>query len=74
MTNVFKKTGIAAAVAGALMAVSGGVYAQAYRSFTENSIILAAPDDVMLVPYVICDPAATGGHINSLLGFKIFLA
>lgn len=68
MTNVFKKTGIAAAVAGALMAVSGGVQAQAYRSLVENSIILSAPDDVMVVPHVVCDPAATGGQINTLVG------
>lgn len=68
MTNVFKKTGIAAAVAGALMAVSGGVQAQAYRSLSENEIILSAPDDVMIVPHVICDPAATGGQINTLVG------
>ncbi len=70
MTNVFKKTGIAAAVAGALMAVSGGVQAQAYRSFTENSIILAAPDDVMLVPHVICNSGATGGQVNTLVGIN----
>ena len=68
MTNVFKKTGIAAAVAGALMAVSGGAQAQAYESLVGNEITLAAPDDVMLVPYVICDPAATGGQINTLVG------
>jgi len=68
MTNVFKKTGIAAAVAGALMAVSGGVYAQAYLSLEGNEIALAAPDDVMLVPHVVCDPAATGGQVNTLVG------
>lgn len=68
MTNVFKKTGIAAAVAGALMAVSGGAQAQAFTSLLENEIILSAPDDVLLVPHVICDPAATGGQINTLVG------
>ncbi|MFO7642540.1 MAG: hypothetical protein R6X17_15120, partial [Candidatus Competibacteraceae bacterium] len=68
MMHEFKKTGVAAAVAGALLAVSGG--AQAVTPFSQNEVILSAPDDVMLVPHVICDRNAEGGQINTLVGIK----
>lgn len=64
----FKKTGVAAAVAGALLAVSG--VAQAFTLASgHNEIILSAPDDVMLVPHVICNrQAALADTVNTLVG------
>lgn len=64
----FKKTGVAAAVAGALLAVSG-VAQSAILSDGHNEIVLSAPDDVMLVPYVLCNKKATLAEtVNTLVG------
>jgi hypothetical protein len=64
----FKKTGVAAAVAGALLAVSGIAQA-AILSDGRNAVILSAPDDVMLVPYVLCNKQATlADTVNTLVG------
>lgn len=62
MVHEFKKIGAAAAVAGALLA-SGSSYA---------TVQLSEPGDVILVPYVICDPAASAGQINTLVGLITF--
>ena len=64
----FKKTGVAAAVAGALLAVSGVAQAATLAN-RHNEIILSAPDDVMLVPYVVCNRQATLAEtVNTLVG------
>jgi hypothetical protein len=60
MVREFKKVGAAAAVAGALLA-SGSSFA---------SIQLSEPGDVMLVPYVICDPA--NNNQNTMVGLITF--
>jgi hypothetical protein len=62
MVHEFKKIGAAAAVAGALLA-SGSSYA---------TVQLSEPGDVVLVPYVICNPGATGGQVNTLVGLITF--
>ncbi|NTU63202.1 MAG: hypothetical protein HGB05_07320 [Chloroflexi bacterium] len=62
MVREFKKIGVAAAVAGALLA-SGSSYA---------TVQLSEPGDVVLVPYVICDPAASAGQVNTLVGLITF--
>lgn len=64
----FKKTGIAAAVAGALLAISGVAQA-AVLSDGHNEVILSAPDDVMLVPLVLCNKQSTIEEtVNTLVG------
>jgi hypothetical protein len=60
MVREFKKVGAAAAVAGALLA-SGSSFA---------SMQLSVPGDVVLVPYVICDPA--NNNQNTLVGLITF--
>jgi len=62
MVREFKKIGAAAAVAGALLA-SGSSHAV---------VQLGEPGDVVLVPYVVCDPAAKNGQINTLIGMITF--
>jgi len=62
MVREFKKIGAAAAVAGALLA-SGSSYA---------TVQLAEPGDTVLVPHVVCDPAAPGGQVNTLIGLITF--
>ena len=62
MVREFKKIGAAAAVAGALLA-SGSSYA---------TVQLGEPGDTVLVPHVICDPAAPGGQLNTLIGLITF--
>jgi len=62
MVREFKKIGAAAAVAGALLA-SGSSYA---------TVQLAEPGDTVLVPHVVCDPAAPGGQLNTLIGLITF--
>lgn len=62
MVREFKKIGAAAAVAGALLA-SGSSYAV---------VQLGEPGDTMLVPYVVCDPTASAGQINTLIGMITF--
>jgi hypothetical protein len=52
------------------MAVSGGVQAQAFIDLFGNEVSLGAPDDVMLVPHVICNTNATGGQVNTLVGIN----
>lgn len=60
MVREFKKVGAAAAVAGALLA-SGSSFA---------NVQLSVPGDVVLVPYVICDPA--NENQNTLVGLITF--
>jgi hypothetical protein len=60
MVREFKKVGAAAAVAGALLA-SGSSFA---------NVQLSVPGDVVLVPYVICDPA--NNNQNTLVGLITF--
>lgn len=60
MVREFKKVGAAAAVAGALLA-SGSSFA---------NVQLSVPGDVVLVPYVICDPAKD--NQNTLVGLITF--
>ena len=62
MVREFKKIGVAAAVAGALLGSSAS-YA---------TVQLSEPGDIVLVPYVVCDPAASGGQINTLIGMITF--
>lgn len=62
MVREFKKIGVAAAVAGALLASSGS-YA---------SVQLSEPGDAVLVPYVVCNPSAADGQINTLIGMITF--
>jgi hypothetical protein len=62
MVREFKKVGAAAAVAGALLA-SGSSFA---------TVQLSEPGDVLLVPHVVCDPAADEGQVNTLVGLITF--
>jgi hypothetical protein len=62
MVREFKKTGVAAAVAGALLASAN----------VQAAVQLAEPGDVLLVPSVICDPAASAGQINTVVGLITF--
>jgi hypothetical protein len=62
MVREFKKVGVAAAVAGALLG----------SSYSHATVQLSEPGDVMLVPYVICNPAAAAGQINTLVGLITF--
>lgn len=62
MVREFKKTGVAAAVAGALLASSAS-YA---------TVQLSAPGDVLLVPHVICKDASSPDRINTLVGLITF--
>lgn len=62
MVREFKKVGTAAAVASALLASSAS-YA---------TVQLSEPGDVVLVPYVLCDPSASAGQINTLVGLITF--
>jgi len=62
MVREFKKVGAAAAVAGALLA-----------SNSSHAVVqLGEPGDTVLVPYVLCDPAASAGQINTLVGLITF--
>lgn len=62
MVREFKKIGAAAAVAGALLASSSS-YAV---------VQLGEPGDTVLVPHVVCDPAASAGQVNTLIGMITF--
>ena len=62
MVREFKKIGAAAAVAGALLASSSS-YA---------IVQLGEPGDTVLVPHVVCDPAASAGQVNTLIGMITF--
>lgn len=65
MVREFKKTGVAAALTGALMAAA---------SFSSQATVqLSAPGDVMLVPYVVCDVAQNARRTkNTLVGLITF--
>ena len=62
MVREFKKVGAAAAVAGALLASSASYAA----------VQLSTPGDVMLVPYVRCEDAASADRVNTLVGLITF--
>lgn len=61
MVREFKKTGVAAALTGALLATAS-ISSQA-------AVQLSTPGDVVLVPYVLCD---LEGSINTLVGLTSF--
>jgi hypothetical protein len=60
MVREFKKVGVAAAVAGALLG----------SSYSHATVQLSEPGDVMLVPYAICNPA--NNNQNTLVGLITF--
>jgi hypothetical protein len=62
MVREFKKVGVAAAVAGALLASSASYAA----------VQLSAPGDVMLVPHVLCENADSPDRVNTLIGLITF--
>lgn len=61
MVREFKKTGVAAALTGALLATAS--------MSTQATVQLSAPGDVVLVPYVLCDLKA---GVNTLVGLTTF--
>jgi len=61
MVREFKKTGVATALTGALLAAAS--------MSSHATVQLSAPGDVVLVPYVICDTAKT---INTMVGLITF--
>ncbi|MER2558884.1 MAG: hypothetical protein ABTQ93_15615 [Candidatus Competibacter denitrificans] len=61
MVREFKKTGVAAALTGALLATAS--------MSSQATVQLSAPGDVVLVPYVLCD---SGKKINTLVGLLTF--
>lgn len=61
MVREFKKTGVAAALTGALLATAS--------MSGQASVQLSAPGDVVLVPYVVCD---TKAGINTVVGLTSF--
>lgn len=62
MVREFKKTGVAVALTGALLATA---------SMTSQATVqLTNPGDVLLVPYVLCDP--TANNTNTLVGLITF--
>lgn len=66
MVREFKKTGVAVALTGALLATA---------SMTSQATVqLSEPGDVLLVPYVLCDPSPANGagQINTLVGLITF--
>lgn len=61
MVREFKKTGVAAALTGALLATAS--------MSSQAAVQLSAPGDVVLVPYVVCDLKA---GVNTLVGLTTF--
>lgn len=62
MVREFKKTGVAVALTGALLATA---------SMTSQATVqLTSPGDALLVPYVLCDPTAS--NTNTLVGLITF--
>lgn len=62
MVREFKKTGVAVALTGALLATASMT--------SQASLQLTVPGDVVLVPYVVCDPSAN--NTNTLVGLITF--
>ncbi|MFZ1493621.1 MAG: hypothetical protein WAU60_09450 [Candidatus Competibacter denitrificans] len=61
MVREFKKTGVAAALTGALLATAS--------MSSQATVQLSAPGDVVLVPYVVCD---TTKSVNTMVGLITF--